>query len=150
MKSKLSALYIGALSALVLSIGVASPSFAITMYTYTGNNFTTIHNSTPPAGTYTTNMSISGGFSLASPLAGGLEDINITLAVQTFSFYDGRNTIDQFNASLSQFIVSSDALGNLSRWNIFVWSGQLVSLDINLYLYQPKASHPSPQSIVLV
>ena len=116
----------------VIASGVLAASFsfgtthAATVYTYTGNPYTFIEDSTPPAGTYNNTEKITGSFTVANPLPGNLNLADITAPVQSFSFFDGRNTItDQNFTFLGAFSVSTDASGALTVWNIDVGIGNL-------------------------
>jgi hypothetical protein len=90
------------------------PMMADTTYTYTGNDFVF---ATPP---YNPSDSITGWFTVATALpdnlndAGGLYDI--TSQVTAFSLSDGVQTIDNANASFSQFGVVTDGNGDLFAW----------------------------------
>src|SRR5262245_51093854 len=108
-----------AAAVIVSQVLANAPVMADTIYTYTGNNFTSVLiNSTPPAGAYTTSMSVSGSFTLANPLAAGLS-ADISALVLNFSFFDGRSTLDTSTTlSLKFFQVSTDAVGHISAWKI--------------------------------
>src|SRR5262245_45489765 len=115
----------GALAgALTLSCVLAEQARAVAVYTYTGNLFTLATNDDPPAGNYNLTMSVSGFFSLASPLPGGLNGADITASVQSFSFFDGRNTLTNSDAS-SLFIVSTDVGGAITNWDTSAFKGVL-------------------------
>ena len=91
-----------------------------TTYTYTGNNFqaSEITDNTPPAGTYTTSESVSGSFTVPTPLAGNFSGF---ISPTSFSFFDGRNTITNSNANLtSSFNVTTNASGAIVQWAVFV------------------------------
>jgi hypothetical protein len=127
MKTKLRVALAGAGSLLGLT-AISPASLADTIYTYTGNNFTTIFNAPAPVptGTYNTSMSVSGNFTLANSLAPNLSEIDITTDVLSFSFFDGRSTLTNINAPMDSFLVSTDAGGNITAW--------LISLDQNPFL----------------
>jgi hypothetical protein len=103
---------------------IALPLLAInlpahaTTYTYTGNDYTIIQDAPVPSGTYDKTMSITGSFTVAVPLAASLPNTDISASVQSFSFFDGRNTITQLNASFDVFQVRTDGAGALSTWQI--------------------------------
>ena len=113
-------------SAIVALVGVTAncpATWADTIYTYTGLNYTTIQDQTPPNGTYDTTMSVSGSFTLANPLPAGTFGTvglgDITSKVLSFSFFDGRNTLTQINAPNYSFAVdATDPLGNILVWDI--------------------------------
>ena len=111
---KLEAIFL-LVSALVLG---APQAKADAIYSYVGNHFTIIENSTP-SGTFTTSDSVSGSFSLASPLAANLNDFTIS-NVLSFSFSDGHHTFTESTADLRAaiFDVSTDASGNIINWQI--------------------------------
>jgi hypothetical protein len=117
--------FVGALvGALVSCCLIVEHARAATAYTYTGNTFTAfgILDLTPPAGTYTTSMSLTGTFTLQNPLLPNLPlpGTDITADVLSFSFSDGRNTITKTNATFFSFIVTTDALANINLWAVFL------------------------------
>jgi hypothetical protein len=111
----------GALAAIaVASLVLCHQAHAVTIYTYTGKNFTTIQDAPLPAGTYTTSSHLSGFFKIASPLAP-----NTTTSISQFlgiSFTDGRNVIDQSNLELFPvaplFSITTDASAKIIAWQI--------------------------------
>ena len=110
---------------LLIALLLAGGSLQAATYTYTGTLFTNITNVTPPTGTYTDAMSVTGQFSVAAPLAANLGmGTDITGQVTSFSFFDGRNTITEVNAPLANFdytfLVTTDGAGNISGSNITV------------------------------
>jgi hypothetical protein len=111
---KLEAIFL-LVSALVLGTPQAK---ADAIYSYVGNDFTIIENSTP-SGSFTTSDSVSGSFSLASPLAANLNDFTIS-NVLSFSFSNGPHTFTESTADLrvATFSVSTDASGNIINWQI--------------------------------
>jgi len=94
------------------------PVQASTVYTYTGPNFinTFILDETVPAGTYTTAMNVTGSFSVPSPLL----SFNGTVVPDSFSFFDGRNTLTNLNTTPGSFILHTDASGAVLSWQISV------------------------------
>jgi hypothetical protein len=66
-----------------------------------------------PAGAYTTSMHFIGSFSVSSSL------LNFTGVVvpDSFSFFDGRNTITNLNAAAT-FSLQTDSSGQILSWNI--------------------------------
>jgi hypothetical protein len=106
---------------LVAAVNVANAS---TVYTYTGNNFLGIIDNTPPAGTYTTSMSVTGSFTLQNPLPANSLVTDITANVLSFSFSDGRNTITNLNATFATFQIGT-ALGNINSWFVNAMSAPI-------------------------
>jgi hypothetical protein len=95
----------------VVLLGV-SYAAADTVYTYTGNDFTT---ATSP---YTTSDSITGSFTVATPLGDNLVDSVIDPS--SFTFSDGVNTITTANAVSDTFEVSTNASGAIISWSISI------------------------------
>ena len=101
------------------------------IYTYKGNSFTFPGYALPP---YTTSDFISGTFTTASPLLGGLTfgnnpgscgncSGNISPLVTSYSFFDGVNTWNPTNTETSgayadEFYVSTDSQGNITDWSV--------------------------------
>jgi hypothetical protein len=91
---------------------------ADTIYTYTGNHFT---NAPLP---YTTSDSITGFFTLSSPLGDNLALANIAADVLSFSFTDGSvNTITSSANSGSFFLISTNSQGNITAWDVRAFLG---------------------------
>ena len=106
--------------AAALSALGATNAGANTVYSYTGNNFTFTSDGTLPSGAYDDTMSVSGSFTLASPLAANLSYTSIKSNILSFSFFDGRNTITNLNQdpSVTVFNVTTDAAGMIDTWQI--------------------------------
>jgi hypothetical protein len=96
-----------------------------TTYAYTGPDFITISDLTPPAGTYTTSMSVTGSFTVASPLG---DNFSGNASPTSFSFSDGRSTITNSNATSAQFNLQTDASGSITGWDIILFI--IPSLDL--------------------
>ena len=105
MKSKLVA---GVLAGALPVCFYVDQARAVTVYTYTGNNFLGIINNTPPDGTYTTSMNVTGSFTLQNALSANLPFSNIIADVLGFSFSDGRNTITNSECDEHQRISDRD------------------------------------------
>jgi hypothetical protein len=110
--------------------GYAAP----VVYSYTGNTFDSITDNNPPAGTYTTSMSVSGSFTIAdstlfpapnSPL------IDISGDLVAWSFFDGINTLTEADSNI-QIRVSTDGAGAIDEWAIIINSNELVAPDTSL------------------
>ena len=89
----------------------ASEASGSVIYTYTGNPFTDIR------GLYTGTHSVSGFIELAAPLA---EDVSGYQRVtpQSFSFFDGLQTITNANASSAEFSFLTDVSGGIVSWSV--------------------------------
>ena len=97
-------------------------------YNYTGNPFTSVN------GVYTTSDSVSGSFTLSSPLGvnlsfgdnpGGCGNCagNVSSLVTGYSFSDGVNTWDPTNTATSglytgEFYIGTNAVGNITSWSV--------------------------------
>jgi len=121
-------------SAIIFSSAVlaAQSCWANTTYSYTGNNFNYIQNDVwlYVPGTYTTDMSVSGSFEMASSIAANAT--NLFLTPLTYSFTDGRNTytnLDSVLAYSDSFEVSTDASGSIMNWFIVVRRFQTGTLE---------------------
>lgn len=97
---------------LLLASTIASRAFANFTYTYTGNSFTDIYNTTS-----TPLISISGSFTITSQLPANQSSYWITLT--TYTFTDGSFTLDQANSS-GVAELQTDAAGNITGWNVQV------------------------------
>jgi len=85
---------------------------ANTIYQYTGNPFTSF------VSPYTSGDALSLSFALASPLADNLSNQAITPI--SFSFSDGVQTLTNLNTAGNQFVVFTDASGNINHWSMTV------------------------------
>ncbi len=114
---------------LAISLAGAGVASAATIYTYTGNLYGSVTNPNPPSGTYTTAMSISGSFELATALAPNLTEVDISASVVSYSFFDGRNTLTDANSAHNTgFWVTTDALGDITGWHLNVLTSDPVSI----------------------
>jgi hypothetical protein len=110
MKAKLSAAL--AATVCILAVSVVAVE-ADTIYTYTGNPFTSVF------GPYTTSDRVTGFFDLATPLANNLPETVISPI--SFSFSDGVQTITNTTPGVvvGSFSVATDASGKPEFWDIF-------------------------------
>ncbi len=86
------------------------PMMANTIYTYTGNPFTTV------SGVYTTSDFVTASVTFASPLGNNFAFALINPI--SFSFSDGVQTINNGNATDFSFRFGTDANGNIVEWAI--------------------------------
>src|SRR5215510_1003918 len=89
------------LACVLLAIGVAyfpSTAFANTILTYTGNNFTTFHDSDFVPGKYDNTMFVSATFELLNPLPPNLK-LNTHIPIVHWSISDGRNSLSDLACS---------------------------------------------------
>ncbi|MGH0038147.1 MAG: PEP-CTERM sorting domain-containing protein [Myxococcota bacterium] len=109
---------------LFLASCMAHPASATVIYSYTGNPFTTITDANPPAGTYTTDMRVTGWFELAEELppdwnAYGYEARDIRHLVLDYSFSDGRQILTPANSSYGRlFAVRTDENREILSWQL--------------------------------
>jgi hypothetical protein len=103
--------------AAALSAVGAARSSADTIYTYTGNPFTTAFSP------YTTNDFISGSFDLATPLGNNFP--LTTISPISFSFSDGVQTITSTSpgVQITNFQVQTDSSGIPLLWHISILVG---------------------------
>ncbi len=108
----------------IAAFGLApSPAGAAVVYSYIGNNFTTFTDSTPvPAGTYDMTMQVTGSFTVMAPLLSLPSMTDISASVLSYSFSDGRQTLDNGNSTFGIFRMSSDAAGSPTAWQLDVIS----------------------------
>jgi hypothetical protein len=114
-------------AALILTM----PLMAASIYTYTGNDFTT---ATGPG--LTTSDSISGSFTVATPLAANLDQVSITPI--SFSFTDGADVFSSSSPNIAVCScsplftdISTNASGNIINWDISFTLGELGSTSMN-------------------
>ena len=118
---------------LLAAISLPLPLLADTTYTYTGNDF--IYASSP----YTTSDSVSGEFTLSSPLANNITTLT-TITPVSFSFTDGVNTITNLTAgvNVSYFEFETNASGAITYWDINVSTN---SGDENIQSYNEPGGY---------
>jgi len=93
---------------------------ATVIYTYTGNTFTDIVDTNPPAGVYDTTMSVSGTFTVAAPLVSLAPLTDITASVLSFSFFDGRFLMESDTTTVPRFLITTDSAGAVLDWDIIL------------------------------
>lgn len=108
-------LSIGLLVALTVAFFSTASAKANVIYTYTGNDFTSVN------APYTTNDKITGTLVFLWGLAPNLDDVTDEIPL-SFSFSDGQQTLDSENAVIVGSIsISTNALGNITQWYIELW-----------------------------
>ncbi len=95
---------------LFLALLIAPAMHGETIYTYTGNPFTTVD------GEFTTSMRITGSFTLDVPLADNLSGVQITPT--DYSFFNGIVTDFKEPIASGDFFVSTNGTGAIDAWNI--------------------------------
>jgi len=93
----------------LLAVGAARVQAGTITYTYTGNDYT---DATTP---YTTSMSITASFTLASPLAPDTV-YDGTLVPTAWSISDGVETITNTSADMLTFDAATNSVGGISSW----------------------------------
>jgi hypothetical protein len=87
---------------------------ASTIYTYAGNNFTTV---TDP---YTTSMNVTLQFETVSPISGTGSMVNISSEILSYTISDGINTLTETNSAIDLLINLDTVTGQPSEWAIHV------------------------------
>jgi hypothetical protein len=95
---------------LLLAALCAPGAKATVIYTYTGNDFTTV------IGSYTTADFVSGSFTVSSQLAANLSLAPITPL--TFNFTDGTQVLNNSTSVSQTFDVSTDSTGDITSWDL--------------------------------
>ena len=100
-----------------LFAALAAPrSSARETYTYAGNHFTSFQYGDPPAGSYTTAMSVSGSFEVASAFT---PFVGYNFTPLAYEFTDGRNLFSSASpAGSAYFEIVTNASGEIDWWNI--------------------------------
>ena len=120
---------------------------ADTVYTYTGNDFTFAD------GPFTTSDSITGSFTVTTPLADNLSFA--TVSFNSYSFSGGVDTLTNLNSfpmsnsnAPFAFAVSTNASGDIIAWSIDIQgnSGTSVAND-NISTYNNAPIDNSPQTM---
>ena len=105
-------LSIGVLIALSVAFFSMASAKANVIYTYTGNDFTSVN------APYTTDDKITGTLVFLWSLAPNLDDVTDEIPL-SFSFSDGQQTLDSENAVIVGSInISTNAQGNITQWYI--------------------------------
>lgn len=105
---------------LVAVAGLPAATSALAIYGYAGSPFAVVDDATPPEGTDTTSMSITGEFTLDAPLAPDLALTDIRDSVTGYTFSDGRNILTDTTSTIGSFRVATDGSGTISAWHISV------------------------------
>jgi hypothetical protein len=101
--------------AATLLVSASKLACADVVYDYTGQDFTTV------ASPYSTADRITGSFTVSTPFPANAT--NLPLAVTSFSFSDGVQTITNLNSDLSSdhFSIWTDSTGAITGWTISVF-----------------------------
>ena len=100
-----------ALCGLLLAALPFTSALADTTYTYTGNQFNTFGGDAACP----TECNIYGSFTISAPLGPNFDGY---FTPDSFSFTDGLVTITQANATKSDFGFITNALGEITAWNL--------------------------------
>jgi hypothetical protein len=101
-------------SAICILVFTAFNLNASTIYTYTGNNFTT---ATAP---YTTSMNVTLWFETASPLSGTGSMVNVSSEILSYTISDGINTLTETDSTIDLLINIDTITGQPAEWAIHV------------------------------
>lgn len=100
----------------VWSIATQETALAGVIYTYTGNDFSSLI-----SGPYTDTDQITGSITFASALPDNLALTPIIPMIVSFDFSDGVRTItDESTTGDNEFLFATDASGNIVQWNVQV------------------------------
>jgi len=102
-------LSIFALTVVVTVLPSALAANAEVVYTYTGNNY-----NYAPYGGYDTTMRLTGSFTLDKALGSNLNGLPVALA--SFEFNDGINTITDSTAAYQVFRFWTNSIGEITNW----------------------------------
>ncbi len=106
---------IGVIAGVVAMLAAPLCSAQVT-YTYTGNHFTSFQDGEPPAGTFTTAMSVHGSFVVASAF---IPFVGYNITPLSYDFTDGRNVFSSVSpAGSAYFEIVTDGSGVIDWWNI--------------------------------
>ncbi len=143
----------------LLATLLSLPALAVT-YQYTGPNFTSVSNFTPPCpatsvcANYAVGMRITGSFSTAAPLPAGFAG-SVVGSITSYSFSDGVNTIASTGSGsrLSGFYLRTDSSGaiiyaqiGLQQWQRGAGTHAVGDKYNNIYLNSPGSSHAGVNS----
>jgi hypothetical protein len=114
---KLFKLFLASLVMGVISLATPSLAVADTVYTYTGNAFGGFAGeSCPPV------CGIDASFTVASPLG---TNFNGFPTLESFSITDGNVSFDQTDSIVTDWMIQTDASGNIDNWDIWVQSASI-------------------------
>ncbi len=97
---------------LMVALGSSSAQ-ALATYVYRGDNFDTIEDDDPPAGSYDTSMRVTVSITLPTELAADLVLESVTDQIVAATIHDGRRS---FTDVLATF--STDASGAIVEWQV--------------------------------
>ena len=114
---------------------------ASVIYSYTGNNYLDTY------GAFNDQMSISGFLELDGYLAPSLA--GVSLDPLAFSFENGVQTLDQANATSTTFVISTDALGNITEWNIHLRAASNEPIGLDDVINALQTTHYNDEGYIL-
>lgn len=111
-------------SIVVIALCLIAPAaaYGLTTYTSVGHQFATVHDIALMPGAYDTSMSVSGYFTTADRLLPTSGLVDIRPVSTSFSFFDGRGTIDDTIPAYSQLHAAIETSGMPVGWSILVTS----------------------------
>lgn len=103
---------------------VSAPALANVIYMYDGNAFNEFVDSTPPAGSYSTEDRISIRLEFAQPLAPNLVLQELHSIVLSFSASDGKSTLSGLEKTGGVSLATNSA-GEIVAWSLFFTSERM-------------------------
>ena len=103
-----------AMVAIGLVLGLSAPAWAVAIYTYTGNPFTTA----PLPYTFSDYVTVS--MTLTNPIAPSQNLLNVVPDLVTLTMSDGVQTLDLSNPNLASTVAafSTDVTGTITGWSV--------------------------------
>lgn len=116
----------------MLPLLFSTTTWAAATYSITANPYNSTGGSAPRL--YSTTDRVSGSFTMATALTGGLANSDVSASVTSFSFDDGKgNVITQANATSKTFQVSTNPGGSITSFDITVSVTGAPDRSIRLY-----------------
>jgi len=107
---------VSALMSIGLELGLSAPASATAVYTYTGNDFTSV---TSP---YTTSMSVTASMTLTNPIGPNQTNVDETSNLVAISLADGVHSLSLTtpNIEVTTATFTTDSAGNITSWNVLL------------------------------